>query len=203
MSSSVVVARPPAPRGLILFFHGVGASAEGLVLLAQQVARHAPDAMVVSVDAPHASSFGAGRQWFSVAGITEENRAGRIAAAMPEFESVVRSWQGEAGLGPQQTTLVGFSQGAIMALESTQGTLLAARVIAMSGRFAQPPRRAPAGVVFRFIHGDSDPVIAASFSAQAAEALRARGADARARIIPGLGHGIDARAAAALLEYLG
>jgi phospholipase/carboxylesterase len=202
MTASVVVARPQVPAQLILLFHGVGASARDLVPLAQQVARHLPDAMVVSVDAPHASSFGTGRQWFSVAGVTEANRAERIAAALPQFESAVRSWQREAGVGPEHTTLVGFSQGAIMALESTQGAPLAHRVIAMSGRFAQPARGAPAGVVFRFIHGDSDPVIDARFSTQGADALRALGADAVARIIPGLGHGIDARAAAALLEYL-
>lgn len=203
MDASVVVARPHAPSRLILLFHGVGASAEGLVPLAQHVARHVPDAMVVSVEAPHASSFGSGKQWFSVAGVTEENRPERIAVAMPQFESVVRDWQREAGVGPEQTTLVGFSQGAIMSLESTQGTPLAHRVIALSGRFAQPPRSAPAGVVFRFIHGDSDPVIDARFSTQAADALRALGGDAVARIIPGLGHGIDGRAAAALLAFLG
>lgn len=203
MDASVVVARPQAPGRLVLLFHGVGASAAGLLPLAQLVAAQLPDAMVVSVDAAHPSSFGAGREWFSVAGVTESNRPARIAAALPGFERAVRKWQGEAGLGPRQTTLVGFSQGAIMSLEATQSLDLAQRVVAISGRFADTPKRAPAGVVFRFVHGANDPVIDAGFSVRAAATLRSLGADAQADIVPGLAHGIDERAARLVLQALG
>jgi phospholipase/carboxylesterase len=181
---------------------GVGASAANLVPLARLITGQQPDAMVVSVSAAHPSAFGGGREWFSVAGVTEENRPGRVAQAMPSFEGAVTKWQAEAGVGTPQTTLIGFSQGAIMSLEATQVTALAARVIGLSGRFAQPPRRAPAGVVFRFIHGEVDPVIAPRFSVEAAERLRALGADATAQIVPGLAHGIDERAAQLVLEAL-
>lgn len=202
MDRSVVVSRPNAPAELVLLFHGVGASAASLVPLAQVIARERPDAMVVSVDAAHPSSFGSGREWFSVAGITEANRPARIAEAMPDFLRTVRHWQDAAGVEPGQTTLVGFSQGAIMALESTQAEVVAHRIVALSGRFAQPPRHAPAGVAFRFIHGADDPVIDANFSVQAAATLRSLGADATAQIVPALGHGIDGRVARLLLESL-
>ena len=79
----------------------------------------------------------------------------------------------------------------------------ATRVIAVSGRFALSPRRAPAGVVFRFVHGDQDPVIDPRFSVAGAEALQALGADARVQLVPGLGHGIDERAARGVLEAMG
>ena len=203
MDASIVVARPQAPRELVLLFHGVGSSAANLVPLAQLVARQRPQAMVVSVDAANPSSFGAGREWFSVAGVTETNRPARIAAAMPQFEGAVRKWQAEAGVEPAGTTLVGFSQGAIMSLESTQVADLAHRVVSISGRFAQPPRRAPAGVAFRFVHGENDPVIEARFSAEAGQTLQALGGDAAAHFVPGLGHGIDERAAQLVLESLG
>jgi phospholipase/carboxylesterase len=200
--ASVIVARPADPAALVLLFHGVGSTADNLVPLAQLVARHRPQAMVVSVSAAHPSSLGAGREWFSVAGITEDNRPARIAQAMLAFERAVAHWQAQAGAGPSATTLFGFSQGAIMSLEATQVADLAHRVVAHSGRFAQPPRLAPAGVAYRFIHGDLDPVIAPRFSLEAAEKLRALGADAGARIVPGLAHGIDARSAALVLESL-
>lgn len=203
MDASIVVARPPAPARLVLLFHGVGSSAAGLVPLAQLVAAQLPDAMVVSVDAAHPSSFGSGREWFSVDSVTESNRPARIAAALPEFERAVRKWQAEAALGPQQTTLVGFSQGAIMSLEATQSLELAQRVVAISGRFAEAPRRAPAGVAFRFVHGANDPVIDAGFSVRAAETLRSLGADAQAHVVPQLAHGIDERAARLVLQALG
>jgi phospholipase/carboxylesterase len=57
-------------------------------------------------------------------------------------------------------------------------------------------------VSFRFIHGLDDPVIDARFSVEAAEGLRALGGDASAQLVPGLGHGIDERAATGVLESL-
>ena len=199
---SIVVARPASPRSLILLFHGVGSSPTSLVPLARLVAAERPEAMVVSVEAAHPSSMG-GREWFSVAGVTEATRPARVAAALPAFEAAVRKWQAEAGVGPENTTLVGFSQGAIMSLEATQVTDLGHRIVSISGRFAQPPRRAPAGVSFRFVHGENDPVIEARYSAEAVETLRSLGGDAVAQRLPGLGHGIDERAARLVLESLG
>ena len=201
-AGDTVLHRPTAPaRQLVLLFHGVGASPEGFEPLAPALARN--DRWVVAVRAPSASDLGAGWQWFSVQGVTEANRAGRIAAVMPRFAEVVRRWQAHTGLSAAQTVLAGFSQGAIMSLESTQtGEPLAARVVALSGRFAQPPRQAPAGTVWRFIHGTEDPVIPATFSAEGAQQLQALGGDARADLLPGLGHGIDARALQLLVGAL-
>lgn len=201
--ASIVAARPSGATELVLLFHGVGASAADLQPLAQAIAQARPGAFVVSVDAPRPSGLGRGREWFSVLGVTEEDRPQRIGEAMPLFRDTVAHWQRESGLGPRQTTLVGFSQGSIMSLESTQaGEPLAARVIALAGRFAQPARRAPEGVRFHFIHGADDPVIAARFSVEGAQALQQRGADATADVLPGLQHGIDGRAAKLLLGYL-
>lgn len=195
--ASIVAARPRgAAAELVLLFHGVGASAADLRPLAEWIAAARPGAFVVSVEAPHPSGLGGGREWFSVLGVTEDNRVPRLAEAMPLFRQAVAHWQRESGVGPDRTTLVGFSQGSIMSLESTQdGEPPAARVVALSGRFAQPPRRAPAGVRFHFIHGADDPVIAARFSVEAAQALERLGGKASVDVLPGLGHGIDARAA--------
>ena len=198
----LVLHRPTVPaRQLVLLFHGVGASPEGFQALAPALARE--DRWVVAVRSPFASDLGAGWQWFSVQGVTETNRAARIVEVMPRFADTVQRWQAHTGLSAEQTVLAGFSQGAIMSLESTQvGEPLAARVVAMSGRFAAPPRQAPAGVVWRFIHGEQDPVIPVQFSTQAAQQLQALGADARADTLPGLGHGIDPRALALLVSAL-
>jgi len=203
LDASVIVARPKTATQLVLLFHGVGSSAANLVPLGRAIAQAHPGAMVVSVDAPRASTLGSGREWFSVVGITEQNRPERIANVMPLFLETVAKWQQSSGIGPEGTALVGFSQGSIMSLEATQVADLAHRVVAISGRFAQPPRRAPANVMFRFVHGEEDAVIDARFSVQAAEFLNALGADATARLLPGLGHGIDERAAQLVLESLG
>jgi predicted esterase len=124
MDSAIVLQRPTgAIQQLVLFFHGVGSNAQDLVPVAQQFAQVLKHAMVVSVNGAQPSDFGSG--------VTEANRAARVAAVMPSFQSTVKQWQELAGVGADKTILVGFSQGSIMALESTQlQPTLAGRVIA-------------------------------------------------------------------------
>ena len=203
---SIVVARPDKATGLVLLFHGVGSSAANLVPLGRAIAQARPDAMVVSVDAPHPSTLGSGREWFSVVGITEQRRPERIARALPLFLDALVHWQQASGVGPAGTVLVGFSQGAILALEATQvedTAVAAGRVIALAGRFAQPVRRAPQGLRYHLIHGDQDGVVPTSSSVQASRALQALGGDVTLDLLPGLGHGIDGRALQLVIGYLG
>lgn len=203
---SVVVAQPPASDQLVLLFHGVGSSAQDLAPLGQALAQARPRATVVSVEAPHPSQLGRGKEWFSVIGITQENRPQRIAQAMPRFLETIRHWQGLTGLPADRTVLVGFSQGAIMSLASTQAALepepAAQTVIALAGRFAEPVRRAPPGVRIHLIHGDGDSVVMPRWSVEADEQLRALGGAVTLDLVPGLGHGIDARALRHVLEHL-
>ena len=115
-----LVSQPEGSDRLILLFHGVGASAQDLSPLGQILAKARKLATVVSVEAPHPSQLGRGKEWFSVIGITEANRPQRIAQAMPLFLDAIRHWQNQTGIGPAHTVLIGFSQGAIMALASIQ-----------------------------------------------------------------------------------
>ena len=202
MTASIVIQKPAgAPQRLILLFHGVGASAQDMVPVGQQFAAKFPEAMVVSLEGPNACDLGRGRQWFSVSGITEENRPGRIAAAMPAFQALIQQLQKASGVRADQTTLIGFSQGSIMALESTQiEPELARQVIAFSGRFALAPAVAPKGTVIHLIHGDADPVVSVENSRNAAKQLQALGATATLDIEPGMTHGINARMLSLALE---
>jgi phospholipase/carboxylesterase len=150
--------------------------------------------MVVSLEGLQPSDFGQGRQWFSVAGITEESRPARVAAAMPAFQALIEQLQKSSGVAAEKTILIGFSQGSIMALESTQyAPALAGHVIAFSGRFAKTPILAPIGTAIHLIHGDADQVISVEHSRNAARQLQSLGADVTFDIEPGMGHGIDAR----------
>jgi phospholipase/carboxylesterase len=208
MQDDLVIQRPdPAaqPVELLLLFHGVGSSAEDLRPLGQVLAAHRPDAWVVSVRSPQRSELGAGWQWFSVQGVTEQNRPARVAAAMPGFLAKVQAWQRETGAAAARTTLVGFSQGAIMALESTQQDVpaLAGRVVAIAGRFAQPPRQAPVGTSMTLLHGEQDRVMPIGLAVDAHRQLRALGARSTLEPFPGLGHGIDARVVETLVQQLG
>jgi phospholipase/carboxylesterase len=204
MPASIVIQQAAqAAQSLVLLFHGVGASAADLVPLGQFLARAMPQAQVVSVQAPNASDLGSGWQWFSVQGVTPANRAARVAGAMPTFEATVKHWQHEAGVGPAGTVIVGFSQGSIMALESTQlPTALAHRVVAIAGRFAQPPRQAPLAGSVHLLHGEQDGVIPAAEGRDAATRLRELGAVVTLDLYPGLGHGVDMRVAERIVQLL-
>jgi phospholipase/carboxylesterase len=192
MSDDVVLQAPAAPARLFLLFHGFGATPRDLVPLGSRLAGEFPDAAVVSVAAPDRSDVGGGRQWFQVTGVTERNRPARVAATLPRFLAAVQDWQQRLGVTREGTTLVGFSQGAILALASTQQDAPpAARVVSLSGRFPALPKRKPAGVRIHLLHGTADPLVPAVFAEQAATALQELGADVTLDRFPGLAHGIS------------
>jgi phospholipase/carboxylesterase len=201
---SVVIQQPANASQLVLLFHGVGSTAANLAPLGEAIAKTFSNTSVVSVNAPHASTLGSGREWFSVVGITEQDRSERIAKAMPMFDQCVERWQGKTGVTAAQTVLVGFSQGAIMSLESTQtgDQPRAARVVSLAGRFAEPVRTVPSNLKYHFIHGAQDGVVAPHFAQQASEQITALGGLATLDMLEGLGHSIDPRELRLLLGYL-
>ena len=200
-TQDLIVQRPTKPRQLVLLFHGVGSSRRDLAPLGESLAPHLPDAVIVSVQAPVAS--GRGWQWFSVQGVTEANRPDRVAASMPGFVQAVRQWQEACEVAAVATTLIGFSQGAIMALESTQlDNPPAARVIALSGRFARPPHIAHGSVRTHLMHGDADAVMPVQGAVDALAQLEGLGAVATLDRFPGLGHGVNRRVVDAIVSRL-
>jgi phospholipase/carboxylesterase len=204
MTASIVIQKPVgAAQQLILLFHGVGSNAQDLVPVGQQFAAKFPAALVLSLEGLQASDFGQGRQWFSVAGVTEANRPARVAAVMPAFRSLIEQLQKDSGVSAANTTLIGFSQGSIMSLESTQTQpALAAHVIAFSGRFASAPTHAAPGTSVHLIHGDADQVMSVESSRSAAKQLQALGVPVTLDIEPGMGHSINARMLSAALAKL-
>jgi phospholipase/carboxylesterase len=203
---TLIIQRPAGPaRQLALLFHGVGADEADLRPVGERLAREYPQALVASLRAPHRSSFGVGYQWFAIEGIDDARRIERVAAEMPAFVARIRQWQLETGLGPEATVLIGFSQGAIMVLEAvTQAgdDVLAGRVVALSGRYAQLPDSALAATTLFMIHGKTDPVMHYGYTVQAAQHIVALGGDVVADVIPGLGHAIDAEVLDLLVRRL-
>ncbi|MDZ7858297.1 esterase [Sphaerotilus sp.] len=182
-----------APAQLFILLHGVGASADDLVPLAKVLRQSFPQAALLLPDGFEpfdAAPTAAGRQWFSIAGVTEENRAARVQAVVPGLIDWVRGHQARLGVGAAATALVGFSQGSIVSLEAaTAAPDLVGRVLAFSGRFAQLPASAPERTTFHFFHGGQDPVIPAQLSTAAFEHVAGLdGGDATLDIADEVGH---------------
>lgn len=189
---------------LMLLLHGWGASAEDMAPLAQVLRQQFPQAVVLAPQGfEPMDALLSGRQWFSLDDISEAKRAQRIAAAVPRLADWVRAAQQASGLGEQATALVGFSQGAMMALAlAQQHDGIAGRVLAFAGRYGQLPEQAPQHTTFHFFHGQDDPVIPAQHARQAIERLAALGGDATIDIARGVGHTIDTSLLDAALHRL-
>lgn len=203
MSDQIVIQSPATPDCLVLLFHGVGSTPENLVPLGQRLAAAKPGATVISVQSPDRCDMGTGWQWFSVRGITEENRRARVSSTMGRFVRTVRDLQHRSGLTAPQTILIGFSQGGIMALESSLlADAPAGRVVSLSGRFVKLPQHASASTAVNFLHGDRDTVIDPAWSTSAAQQLQRLGADVTCDIVRNLGHGINEEIVATLLQRM-
>lgn len=195
------------PNLLFVLLHGVGARAADLAPLARRLAAEYPQAAVVGLDGPQAFDAAPaghdGRQWFSVLGVTEQNRPERVAAALPAFVATLRTLQQRFGVDWPFTALAGFSQGAIMALEAVQAEpQLAGRVLAFSGRHARAPEHAPADTTVHLLHGMADRVIPPGAAIDAAQRLVALGGDVTADVLPGLGHELHPQLVERAIEQL-
>lgn len=85
-----VVQSPDKPaQQLLLLFHGVGDNPVAMGEIGSWFAPLFPDALVVSVGGAEPSGNPAGRQWFSVQGVTEENRQARW---MPSCRRLLRRY---------------------------------------------------------------------------------------------------------------
>lgn len=189
---------------LFLLFHGVGGEAANMAPLAAALRAQYPQAAVVSLSAPHPFDGGtAGFQWFSAAGVTDENRAERVATALPDFIARVRQWGRHFELDWGRVALAGFSQGAIMSLAAIQAEpQLAGRVIAIAGRFVEEPAHAPQDVCVHLLHGTQDAVLPFRPMVVAAEALVQLGADVTADVLPGIGHELHPKLVDRAMEQL-
>ncbi len=122
---------------------------------------------------------------------------------MPLFIETVRYWQQQSGVDASATALIGFSQGAMMALESIKAQPgLVSRVIAFNGRFARLPEHVTTATTVHLIHGDEDRVIELSHAVRAEEALTQAGGDVTLDVIEDLGHAIDGRSMQVALDHL-
>lgn len=191
---------------LVIFLHGVGSRGADLAPLADAWREVLPATAFAAPDASYPCDQGGGRQWFSILGVTDDNRPPRVRDARPAFDDILRGLIDRHGLSdrPDRVALVGFSQGAIMALDVlASGRWPVAGVVAFSGRLASPAPLTPvAGARALLIHGDADPVIAASRTVDAATILAGQGVDAAHRLLPGVGHSITPTGAALAGRYL-
>lgn len=183
-------------KQLVVLCHGIGADGFDLIDLAPTWARALPEAVFVAPHAPFPSDMGpTGRQWWSVADRTPSVMAAGARCADALLAPFLDAELGRAGLPPDAYAMMGFSQGAMIALFSGLRRKVAPRaILAFSGALLAPESLATE-LTHRppvlLVHGEADEVVPVSRSRDAEAVLRALDVPVEATYVPGLGHGID------------
>lgn len=169
----------------VIFLHGVGSSGAAMRPLAQELSLPLEAQFP---DGPQPFHGGQGRQWFAVEGVTEAKRLARVAAALQSFRDAIESFG-----NPRDSLLIGFSQGAIMALHAVAAGLPCAGVFALSGRLAGPVSSRAEWPPIWLLQGSADPVMPPNVGRATEAWLIQAGAMPHLRIFQGLGHAVDGR----------
>lgn len=188
-------ARPSAARAAALLVHGRGGSAGDMVALARRIRAREPDGLEdVAWIAPSAADS----TWYpeSFLAPLERNRAG-FESGFSVLEGLLGSLERE-GVPAERVVLIGFSQGACLALE------LAARhprryggIAGLSGGLLGPAgteRSYPGsfdGTPVFLGCSDIDPHVPRERVAETAAVFAAMGARVTERIYPGTGHVVN------------
>ncbi len=197
-------------RSLVVFLHGYGADGADLLGLADPLAPHLKDTVFMAPDAPDACPGTAfGRQWFPIPwldGSSEQAAAAGLAAATQALNDFLDARMSDEKIGSEAVALVGFSQGAMMAMHVAPRRAEAiAGVVAISGRLLQPEALVQDSRVkppVLLIHGDADPVVPFGDMAKAGQALNAAGFATFGHVMRGTGHGIAPDGLSATLAFL-
>lgn len=165
----------------LVLLHGWGADADDLLELGALLV--GPRVSVVSLRAPLAHPAGVGRQWYDL------QQSGW--PQLPEARSALRSrlLALDTSVGLQQTVVLGFSQGAAMALDVAT-TLPVAGVIACSGYPHPNWQTEELSLPVLLSHGEQDPVVPHGASLELEQRLKAAGAAVELLSFAG-GHSID------------
>jgi phospholipase/carboxylesterase len=177
------------PKRLLVMLHGAGSSAGAIVAAALAWQLKLRSAQALLLQAPFSTPQGL-RYWTDPTVFPV--RAAAIAAAANGARRLIAERQASLGVGPEQTLLVGFSQGASVALELSFGTSPCAGItIAYAARLYRLPRagdRVPGHI--HLLHGGSDSVVPSIYGERAYRRLRAMGARVSLDLLPEEGHAV-------------
>ncbi len=183
---------PKAASKRLVLLHGWGADADDLLELGRQLCGERRQLLALRAPQPHPGGYG--RQWYDLQDPSWPDLPQARLALGRRLEALGRS------LPLEQTVLLGFSQGAAMALDVGSGLALEG-IVACSG-YPHPGWQAkPAMAKVLLTHGKNDPVVPYAASEELLRLLQLQ--QARVELVGTAGqHGIDAELLPAIRRFI-
>lgn len=182
---------------LVVFLHGYGSNGQDLIDLANFWADALPDAEFIAPNAIEPCEiFPAGYQWFSLQDRTLSTIQAGLGKAAPLVAEAIQHWLAARSLTPENLILVGFSQGAMLALELMYHIPGIRCILGYSGAFFPSPEKSlpsPAPNIF-LGHGDRDTVIPFSEFQRSVHQLSVLNITPQTHVSHGIEHTIDEKA---------
>ncbi len=188
-------------RHLVVFLHGYGADGNDLIEIGRAWQQLLPHCAFVSPHAPEpCGQAPMGRQWFALTFRDPDERWIGVNKAAPILNRFLDAELARRQLPQTAFTLVGFSQGTMMALHVGLRRAAAPRgIVGYSGLLVEPPQAQAEKFVAEIrsrppvllVHGDRDELIPVQALFQAANGLAELGLSVAWHVSAGIGHGID------------
>jgi len=147
-----------APKQLVVFFHGYTQKGEAMRPLAEALAKRLPDAAFIFNDGP--LDAGQGKSWYVLRGEDTDNTKGKVKD-IAVF--TVKKASSFLKVPPQNTVVVGFSQGGGVAFDAGSCSspdvkaIVSLAGILANGDCAAEKTGKPAAVLI--VHNDNDPTV--------------------------------------------
>lgn len=181
-------------KKLVILFHGYGADGNDLISLAETWMPVLPDTEFIAPNALDVCEQNPyGRQWFSMVDWTLDKILQGLKNVSPHVTNYINQVLAERQLQLKDLALIGFSQGAMLALYQSYYMLNdLAGVIAYSGAFLEDVSGKPSSLPRTLlVHGDADQVVPVEATIMASQMIQKMGGNPELVIREGLPHGID------------
>jgi len=191
-------------KNLMVMLHGYGSNGDDLSSLAPFFEALLPDTYFYSPDGIEPCELGVyGFQWFSLLDRSREAIFKEISSKSKIVDDMIKSKAQELEINRENTILLGFSQGTMLALYLS---LIADNpykgVIGYSGRLFIPTKTGNAKTPICLVHGKCDDVVPYDCLSEARVGLKNLGIEAKTLGIENLAHSIDMEGIRFATEFL-
>ncbi|MGB3795642.1 MAG: dienelactone hydrolase family protein [Alteraurantiacibacter sp.] len=185
-----------SPEQIVLLLHGYGSNGHDLISFAPMWQDTLPDALFLAPHAPQKCGLmGAGYQWFALTGFDPIAVAKGTASAAPAIDAFLDRKLAQYDLTEKNLSIVGFSQGTMMALQvGLRRARTVSSIVGYSGMLTGTTDLHGVGLTkppVLLVHGSADPLVPIQALHSSQSALERLGFTVESHIASGIGHTID------------